>query len=76
MDCKNYLEKKTKGTAEIIKAGGGYAFAVKKFNVETGEPLAPEIESLDLTKLEEEKVELFKKIDDIDAVIADANELE
>ena len=76
MDCKNYLEKKDKGTAEIIKAGGGFAFATKKFDVDTGEPIAPEIESLDLLKLEEEKVELLDKIDDIDAVIADANALE
>lgn len=75
MDYKNYLEKKVKGNAEIIVAGGGFAIVVKKFDVETGEPTTPEITAIDLEKLEEEKVELQKKIADIDNVIADINSL-
>lgn len=76
MDYKNFLEKQTKGTAEIIKAGGGYAIAIKKFDVETGEPTAPEITAIDLDKLEEEKIELLSKISDIDSVKSAINELE
>jgi hypothetical protein len=69
MDYKNYLEKRESGNAEIIAAGGGFAIAVKKYDVETGEPTTPEITALDLVKLEEEKAELQKKIADIDTVI-------
>ena len=75
MDYKNYLEKKSKGNAEIITAGGGYAIAIKKFNVETGELMSPEITSLDLDKLAEEKLEFQSKIADIDAVVAEINNL-
>jgi len=75
MDYKNYLEKKSKGNAEIITAGGGYAIAIKKFNVETGELAPPEITSLDLGKLAEEKLELQSKIADIDTVVAEINNL-
>jgi len=73
MDYKNYLEKKERGTAEIIKAGGGFAIAIKKFDVETGEPTDPEITALDLEVLEKEKTELQSKIADIDSVIANIN---
>jgi len=72
-DYKNYLEKKVKGNAEIIAAGGGFAIAVKKFDVETGDPIAPEITSIDLDALEMEKLELQSKIADIEAVKAEIN---
>lgn len=75
MDYKNYLEKKAKGNAEIITAGGGFAVAVKKFDVDSGEPIAPEITSVDSEALEKEKTELLDKIADIDSVIADINSL-
>ena len=75
MDYKNYLEKKASGNAEIIKAGGGNAIAVKKFDVDTGAPVAPEIAAIDLEKLNEEKAELQKKIADIDAIIIEINKL-
>jgi len=75
MDYKNYLEKKAIGNAEIIKAGGGHAIAIKKFDVETGEPTTPEITAIDLEKLNEEKAELQKKIADIDAIIIEINKL-
>lgn len=76
MDYKNFLEKKTSGNAEIIKAGGGHAIAVKKFDVDTGEPTTPEITAIDLEQLNEEKAELQSKIADIDAIINEINELE
>lgn len=75
MDYKNYLEKQAIGNAEIIKAGGGHAIAVKKFDADTGEAIAPEITALDLEKLNEEKVELQSKIADIDAIINEINKL-
>jgi len=69
-DYKNYLEKKEKGNAEIITAGGGFAIAVKKFDQDSGEPIAPEITSIDLETLQKEKKELQDKIADIDSMIA------
>ena len=75
MDYKNYLEKKAKGNAEIITAGGGFAIAIKKFDVDSGEPIAPEITSIDTEALDKEKAELLDKIADIDSVKADINSL-
>lgn len=74
-DYKNYLEKKAKGNAEIISAGGGFAIAIKKFDVETGEPISPEITSIDLDALEAEKQELLSKVADIEAVKTEINNL-
>ena len=73
MDYKNYLEKKASGNAEIIKAGGGNAIAVKKFDVDTGAPVAPEITAIDLAELQKEKAELQEKINNINAIIAEIN---
>ena len=76
MDYKNYLEKKAKGNAEIITAGGGFAIVVKKFDVETGDPIAPEITSIDLDSLEAQKLELQSKIADIEAIKTEINTLQ
>ena len=75
IDYKNYLERKSKGNAEIVLAGGGFAIATKKFDVETGEPTSPEITSISLESLEKEKLDLQNKIGDIDAVILELNNL-
>ena len=75
MNYKDYLQKKAKGTAEIITAGGGFAYAVKKFDTETGEQLPPEIESIDKEKLLEEKIGLQESISDIDSVISEIEAL-
>lgn len=75
MDYKNYLQKKEKGTAEIITAGGGFAYATKKFNAETGELMPPEIESLDKDKLIAEREQLVSSIADIDSILAEIESL-
>jgi len=75
MDYKNYTEKKDSGLVELVKAGGGYAFAKKKFNSETGQLEEPEITSVDLDKLNERKNYLQNEISEIDALISDINKL-
>jgi len=71
MDYKKYIEVKALGNTEIIKAGGGYAFATKRFDTMTGEPVVPEIVSIDVDKLEEAKTNLQKDIADIEALQKD-----
>lgn len=75
MNYLNYIEKKTKGLAEVIKIGGGYAFATKRFNSEDGSQLAPEIEAVDIKILEDRKIELQKEIDAINQIITDLKAL-
>lgn len=68
---ENYQEKKAAGNFEIIKAGGGYASAVKKWDPNTGEQLAPEIVSVDTELLATQRAGLVANIADIDALLAD-----
>jgi hypothetical protein len=75
MDLKKYIEKKQSGLAEIVKAGGGYAIAFKRWDAGTGELLEPEIQALDQKEVFKKKSELQQEIKDIDAVIAEAKAL-
>jgi len=75
MDVKRYAEKKKLGLAEVVKAGGGYALAFKKWNAETGEAEEPEIQAVDLDALGQQKKDLQSQIADIDALKADITAL-
>ena len=55
MNIKDYKDKKSKGLAEIVEAGGGYACTVKKYNVDDGSEVAPETISVDVKLLNKEK---------------------
>ena len=68
MDYKNYIERKAKGLAEVVKINGGYAFAIKRWDECTGEIIDPEIEAINSEMLDERKVELQKEIDSINAI--------
>lgn len=76
MNIKDYKDKKAKGQAEIVKAGGGYAFATKRYSQDDGSELTPEIESLDPDKLTEQKEALIAEVADYDLVLADITALE
>lgn len=71
IDITNYFEKKEKGLLELVKAGGGYAIAIKKFNPENGDELSPEIIAVDTDELTKRREALEKEITDIDKVLAD-----
>ena len=67
----NYLRKKELGLVEVIKAGGGFALASKRFSQETGEELKPEIVAVDIDELISTKEKLLLDIAGIDTLIAD-----
>jgi len=74
-DVKSYLQKKGKGLAEVVKAGGGYAIAFKRFSPEDGSQLEPEIQAISVDELNKQKEDLQAQIEDIDAVLADIEAL-
>lgn len=72
MNIKEYKDKKARGLAEVVKAGGGYAFAVKRFSKDDGIELTPEIQSINedglnqrMTELESEKSDILELLEDI-----------
>ena len=75
IDVKNYLEKKTKDLAEVIKAGGGYAVATKKFDPATGEDLTPEIQAVGLEEIESAIISKQQEIADLNALKSDIEAL-
>jgi Sec-independent protein translocase protein TatA len=75
MDIKNYLDKKAKKLATIIKIMGGYAIAFKKFNPEDGSQLEPEIQTISVDELNKQKEDLQEQIKDIDAILSDIKAL-
>jgi len=70
MNIKEYRDKKARGLAEVVKAGGGYALAVKIFSSDDGSELMPEITAIDPAELEMRKAELVEAIADYDLLIA------
>lgn len=76
MNIKEYKDKKDKGLAEVVKAGGGYALAVKKYDVDDGTELVPEISAVSVDTLNEKKKVLQAEIEDYDLVIADMEALD
>lgn len=75
MDVKDYKEKKEKGLAEVVKAGGGHAFAIKRFSQDDGSELVPEIESIDVEDLAIKKAELEEEIEDYTELMDDIEKL-
>ena len=71
MNIKEYKDKKARGLAEVVQAGGGFALAVKIFSSEDGSELLPEITTIDPDELEMRKAELVAGIADYDLLIAD-----
>lgn len=71
MNVKNYINKKALGLAEVITAGGGYAISVKRFSQEDGRELNPEIESVNVTNLNQRKTELESELEDCKTMIND-----
>ena len=76
VDVKKYIEKKEKGLNSIAKIGDAYAISSKKFDPETGEALEPEVVSVSIKELTENKEELQKEILDIDTLKTDLEALD
>lgn len=75
-DYKKYLEKKTAGTADLIKINGGYALSFKRFSQDTGEAIKPEVQAISRNEMEEVKTNLQEEIAGIDEIIADMDALD
>lgn len=75
MNIKEYRDKKARGLAEVVKAGGGFALAVKIFSSDDGSELPPEITAIDPDELDLRKAELVEAIADYDLLIADMGAL-
>lgn len=75
MDISDYIDRKAAGLVIVGKIGEAYAIAVRTWNKDTGDELKPLTESLDIEKLQEQRLELQKSIDNIDALIADLEAL-
>ena len=75
MNIKDYIDKKSKGLAEVVLAGGGYAFAIRVFSVDDGSELDPEIESVSLDDLNQRKTEFEEEVQDYNTLIADIGAL-
>ena len=76
MNVKEYIDKKSKGLAEVVKAGGGHAFAIKRFSSDDGAELNPVIESVDADVLIARKAELEAEVADYATLIADVGKLQ
>lgn len=75
MDFRKYADKKAKGLAQIVRAGGGFAFATKRFSPETGEQLNPAVEAVDLQMLQARKQALQDELASINEIIAEIQEI-
>lgn len=75
INISNYQEQKKTGNITIAKIGNSFAVSKRKWNPETGEEGDPEIISVNLQKLQEQKDILLKTIEEIDALIDDLKAL-
>lgn len=75
IDIKRYIEKKEKKLVSVAKIGNAFVISQKRFDVETGEELDPEVQGFNLEDLEEIKLNLQKAIADIDSLIENINAL-
>lgn len=75
MQIKEYIDKKSRGLAEVVKAGGGHAFAIKRFDPADGTELYPKIESVDVDDLIVRRTELEGEVADYTTLISDINHL-
>lgn len=75
MNIKEYKDKKASGLAEVVKAGGGFAIAVRRFSPDDGGELPPEITAIDPEEIDLRKAELAEAIEDYNLLIADMEKL-
>lgn len=71
INISNFEKDKASGLVVLAKVGDAYMVSKKKFNPETGEALAPEVEALDKKDLIAKKEELGQAVKQIDVLLAD-----
>ena len=75
MKVETYLDLKVKGLITLAKINDSYACEIKQFNPDTGLPIAPRVEAIDLKQLQDRKTSLQGEIVAIDTLIADLTKL-
>ena len=75
ISADQYLIKKEKGLVSIAKIGAAYALVMRKFNPETGEEVAPEIQALEISQLQAQQAQFQSAIDAIGQMISDMEAL-
>ena len=75
-DSTNYLSKKAAGSVNIQKADSQIIIVSKHYDSETGLPLDSTIQQLNVDYLNAQKAELQKRINAIDAVLAEVAALQ
>lgn len=76
INIADYPAKKASGTLTIAKVGDAYAIAVKNYSSETGSEIKPQVYGLAIEDLKNQKAELLKSADDIQALITDFEALD
>ena len=75
MDMKDYREKKDRGLVTVMKIGDAHAISIKRFSVEDGCEVDPEVEAVDKDNLIAMKNEMVEMIQEYTALIADIAKL-
>lgn len=73
LNYENYKAKKAKGLWLVVKTDKGVAIQRKQFNIDTGEPIDPTYEYIDLVEGQAIQDKLTKKLVDIKLLMADAS---
>ena len=75
IDLKAFKEKRKRGLAEMVQAGGGLAIMSARFDPNTGDRLAPDMAGIDLKELRQNRDQLAQFLADLDELIAEAEAL-
>jgi len=73
MEIKDYKVVKEKGFISIKKVGGKYIYNLRRFSPLTGEEINPEIDEINITKMESLSKELQSQLNCLNELISDCN---
>lgn len=69
---QRYIELKTKGTVSIREGSDKLELVTKRFDQDTGEEVEEKVEQVLIPDLEKEKAILLRELDNVNALIEDA----
>lgn len=75
MDIDRYNELKTKGKIQLSKKNEEIFIATKRYDIYTGMEIEPEEERLNISMFKVIKAELEKRLESINAILADCEKL-
>jgi hypothetical protein len=75
MDLTTYATVKTAGKAALAKLNDAYVLSVKQFDPSTGEPKAPQVQSVDKAKVQTQIATLQGQMASLNLLLADLEAL-